>query len=124
MEKKVFMCKHCGNVVELMYDGKGQLICCGEPMILRASQTADPAGQKHVPLIEKVDGGYKVTVGSTLHPMEAEHYIMFIELDVDGVTSRKDLQPGDQPVAVFNVAHGKDVAAREYCNVHGMWRDK
>jgi superoxide reductase len=124
MDKKVFVCKHCGNVVELLHDGRGQLVCCGEPMGLKEAQTADPATQKHVPLIEKTDDGYKVTVGSTPHPMAAEHYIMFIELIVDGVVLRKDLQPGDVAVAFFKVAEGTDVSAREYCNVHGLWTDK
>lgn len=123
MGKKIFMCKHCGNLVELLFDGKGQLVCCGEPMTHYPAQTEDAAGEKHVPLIEKIDNGYKVTVGSTLHPMVEKHWIMFIQLVVDGVVFRKDLDPGEEPIAVFNVAHGEKVSAREYCNLHGLWID-
>ncbi len=84
-------------------------------------KTADSTTEKHVPVIEKIADGYRVTVGSTLHPMEEKHYIEWIELLADGVSYRAFLKPGDKPMAEFCVKADK-VSAREYCNVHGLWK--
>ena len=118
---QVYKCEVCGNVVEVLHEGVGELVCCGQPMKLLDENTTDAAQEKHVPVIEKIDGGYKVTVGSTLHPMVVEHYIEWIELIADGKAYRQFLKPGDAPEAVFQ-ADAADVSAREYCNVHGLWR--
>ena len=118
---QVYKCEVCGNVVEVLHEGVGELVCCGQPMKLLDEKTADATTEKHVPVIEKIDGGYKVTVGSTLHPMVEEHYIEWIELIADGKAYRQFLKPGDAPEAVFQ-ADAADVSAREYCNVHGLWR--
>ena len=83
--------------------------------------TTDAAKEKHVPVIEKSDGGYKVSVGSTLHPMQDDHYIEWIELLADGEAYRQFLHPGQDPVAVFKV-EADSVSAREYCNKHGLWK--
>jgi superoxide reductase len=90
-------------------------------MKLYDEKTADSSTEKHVQVIEKTSDGYKVTVGSTLHPMEDKHYIEWIELIADGKAYREFLKPGDDPVATFCVSAHK-VSAREYCNVHGLWR--
>ncbi len=123
MTKKaeVYKCDICGNIVEMLHPGAGELICCGEPMKLFEEKTADKTTEKHVPMIEKTPNGYKVTVGSTLHPMVENHYIEWIELRADGVSHRKFLKPGDQPVAEFCTS-AKTVSAREYCNIHGLWK--
>ena len=118
---QVNKCEKCGNIVEVIHEGAGQLVCCGEPMKLLEEQTADAATEKHVPVIEKVDGGYKVKVGSVPHPMEDKHYIEWIELLADGTAYRKFLNPGDSPEATFEISAEK-VSAREYCNVHGLWK--
>ena len=118
----VFKCNLCGNIVELINVGGGELVCCGQPMEKMEAKSADSSTEKHVPVIEKIDGGYKVTVGSTLHPMLDEHYIQWIELSFDGKSCKKYLAPGDQPVAEFLCGHYNDVSAREYCNVHGLWK--
>ncbi len=117
----VYKCELCGNIVEMLHPGGGELICCGKPMTLMDEKNADSATEKHVPVIEKIDSGYKVTVGSTLHPMADEHYIQWIELLVDGKACRQFLKPGDAPVAEF-CTEGKKISAREYCNVHGLWK--
>jgi len=117
----IYKCEICGNVVEVLHAGQGDLVCCGENMKLLDEQTADSSTEKHVPVIEKTADGYKVTVGSTLHPMEEKHYIEWIELIADGKSYRQNLKPGDQPVAEFCV-QAKKVSAREYCNVHSLWR--
>jgi len=118
---QIYKCAVCGNIVEVIYGSTGELVCCGQPMELLDEKTADAATEKHVPVIEKIDGGYKVTVGSTLHPMEEKHYIEWIELLADGKAYRQFLNPGDAPEAVFNVADDS-VTAREHCNVHGLWK--
>jgi superoxide reductase len=118
---QIYKCAVCGNIVEVIYGSSGELVCCGQPMELLDEKTADAATEKHVPVIEKIDGGYKVTVGSTLHPMEEKHYIEWIELLADGKAYRQFLNPGDAPQAVFNV-EADSVTAREHCNVHGLWK--
>ncbi len=118
---QVYSCQLCDNVVVVVRGGQGQLVCCGQPMELMDEQTADFTTEKHVPVIEQIEGGYKVTVGSTIHPMEEAHYIEWIELIADGQSCRKFLQPGDEPVAIFETA-AAEVTAREFCNVHGLWR--
>ena len=118
---QVYKCDVCGNIVEVVNGGAGELVCCNQAMVLLDEKTADSATEKHVPVIEKTDEGYKVTVGSTPHPMVEDHYIAWIELIADGRTSRVYLKPGDEPVAVF-CACAKEVCAREYCTVHGLWK--
>ena len=122
VNKEIYKCNHCGNIVEVMHGAGGELVCCGEAMVLMTEKSADSTTEKHVPLIEKIDGGYKVTVGSTLHPMLDEHYIEWIELNFDGRSCKKFLAPGDKPVAEFMCGHFNNVTAREYCNVHGLWK--
>ena len=118
---EVYKCTHCGNIVEVLHGGKAPLICCGEPMKqLREGQT-DGALEKHVPVIEKTENGYRVKVGSVDHPMSAEHWIEWIELVADGISYKKFLNPGEAPVAEFCVKADK-VTAREYCNLHGLWK--
>ncbi len=118
---QVYKCAVCGNIVEVLHGGAGELVCCGEPMELLDEKTADATTEKHVPVIEKVDGGYKVKVGSVPHPMEEKHYIEWIELLADGKAYRQFLQPGKPAEAVFRV-EADSVSAREYCNVHGLWK--
>lgn len=118
---QVYKCNSCGNMVEVIHGGAGNLVCCGQPMALLAENSTDAAQEKHVPVIEKVDGGVKVTVGSVNHPMQDEHYIEWIEIIVDGKSYRQFLNPGDEPVAFFQV-EGNDITAREFCNLHGLWK--
>ena len=118
---QIYKCAVCGNIVEVVHGGVGELVCCGQPMELLDEKTADAATEKHVPVIEKIDGGYKVTVGSTLHPMEEKHYIEWIELLADGKAYRQFLNPGDAPEAEFGI-EADLVTAREHCNVHGLWK--
>jgi superoxide reductase len=118
---EVYKCEACGNIVEVLHGGGGELVCCGEPMKLLVENTVDAAKEKHVPVVEQVDGGVKVSVGSVAHPMEEKHYIEWIEIIADGVSYKKFLKPGDVPEAVFNVS-ATTITAREYCNIHGLWK--
>ena len=117
---EVYKCALCGNIVEVVHAGGGVLICCGEPMAELTENTVDAAKEKHVPVIEKVDGGYKVTIGSVAHPMEEKHYIEWIELIADGKAYRQFLNPGEVATTVFCV-EATNVTARELCNLHGVW---
>ncbi len=119
---EVYKCDICGNVVELLDGGKGQLVCCGEPMKLQEEQTAEMATEKHVPVVEEKKGKVQVTVGSTLHPMVEKHYIQWIEVMTDEGTYIKFLKPGDEPKAAFDCM-GKIRSVREYCNVHKLWKN-
>lgn len=117
----IFKCESCGSLIECLYDGGGPVTCCGAPPVLQTANTVDAAKEKHVPVIEKIPGGYKVKVGSVAHPMEEKHYIMWIELLTDNVCLRKFLKPGEAPEAEFKTDATK-VTAREYCNLHGLWK--
>jgi len=123
MAKKgeVYKCELCGNIVEVLFAGGGQLVCCGQPMKHMKENSVDASTEKHVPVIEKVAGGYKVKVGSVAHPMEEKHYIDWIELAAGDAVLRQALKPGQAPEAVFQTA-AATVTARAYCNLHGLWR--
>lgn len=118
---EIYKCELCGNIVEVLHGGEGELTCCGEAMKLYVENTVDAAKEKHVPVIEKTGDGYKVSVGSVAHPMEEKHYIEWIELIADGKAYRQFLNPGETPEAFFRINADK-VTAREYCNVHGLWK--
>lgn len=119
--KQVYKCSICGNIVEVVHAGAGELVCCGQPMSQQAANTVDAAQEKHVPVIVKTEKGYKVKIGSVPHPMETSHFIEWIELIADGKILRQELKPGDQPEAEFCI-EASDVQAREYCNLHGLWQ--
>jgi superoxide reductase len=118
---QVYKCEACGNIVEVLHGGEGELVCCGQPMVLVKENTVDAAKEKHVPVIEKAEGGYKVKVGSVAHPMEEKHYIEWVELIADGKAYRQFLRPGQTPEAIFKI-DAASVSAREYCNLHGLWK--
>jgi len=121
--KQVYRCNICGNIVEVLHTGVGELVCCGQPMELLKEKTADQGKEKHVPIIEKTGAGVKVKIGSVPHPMEEKHYIEWIEVIADGRSCRKFLKPGEAPEAEFQIKAEK-ISAREYCNVHGLWARK
>jgi len=120
--KEVYKCEICGNIVEVLHTGVGELVCCGEPMKLQEEKTKDASTEKHVPYIEKTAEGYLVKIGQNQdHPMEEKHYIEWIQLLADGTSYRKFLKPGDKPQASFTIK-ASTVSAREYCNIHGLWK--
>lgn len=118
---EIYKCEVCGNIVEVLHGGAGDLVCCGQPMVLMTENTTDAAKEKHVPVIGKTADGYLVKVGSVAHPMEEKHYIEWIELIADGKAYRQFLKPGEKPEATFCIKADK-VSAREYCNIHGLWK--
>jgi len=118
---QIYKCEICGNIVEMLHEGKGELVCCGQPMKLYQENTVDAAKEKHLPVVEKTGSGFKVTVGSVPHPMEEKHYIEWIELIADGKAYRHFLKPGEAAEATFQI-DAERVTAREYCNLHGLWK--
>jgi superoxide reductase len=118
---EIYKCENCGNILEVMLGGTGMLKCCGKQMVLQAENTKDAAVEKHVPVIEKVDGGVKVKVGEVPHPMENDHYIQWIEVIAGDKVYCQFLNPGDAPEAVFKI-DADQVTAREHCNLHGHWK--
>lgn len=119
---KIYKCNVCGNIVEVVRSGVGELVCCGQPMEKLEEKTQDEGLEKHVPVIEKTEKGYLVKVGATPHPMEEKHYIEWIQLIADGNRCRQYLQPGQKPEAEFTIGEANEVSAREYCNIHGLWQ--
>ena len=133
--REIYRCPICGNIVEVLHEG-AVLSCCGKPMQLLSVNTTEGAYEKHVPVVERVEGGFRVSVGSVEHPMTEEHYIQWIELLTPMCVMRRELHPGDRPEAIFlvdkNTSCGRlaadcgidKVSAREYCNLHGLWGNK
>jgi superoxide reductase len=118
---QIYKCEICGNIVEVLHEGQGELVCCGKPMKLLVENTTDASREKHVPVIEKTATGVKVKVGSAPHPMEEKHYIEWVQIMADGKSYRQFLSPGQAPEAMFDVTAAA-VSAREYCNIHGLWK--
>ncbi len=119
--RQIYKCEVCGNIVEVVHTGAGELVCCGQPMALLAEKTQDQGQEKHVPVVEKTDTGLKVKVGAVPHPMEPDHYIEWIEVIADGVSARRFLQPGQPAEAEFNIT-ADNIQVRAYCNIHGLWQ--
>ncbi len=118
---EIYKCEVCGNIVEVVHVGGGELVCCGQPMRLLIANTVDASKEKHVPVIEKTDKGVKIRIGAEPHPMADNHYIEWIEIIFDGKVDRQYLKPQEEPAAEFNVSPAQ-LTARAYCNLHGLWQ--
>jgi superoxide reductase len=122
-KREIYKCEICGNIVEVLQEGVGTLVCCGQPMKLQEENTVDAATEKHIPVIKENEEGVIIKVGSIPHPMTEEHYIKWIEISTDKGSSKKFLKPGETPEVKFPVKT-KIISARAYCNLHGLWRSK
>ena len=107
-------------MVEVLDAAAGTMVCCGKPMTLLEGNTQDASHEKHVPVIERTEGGFIVKVGAAEHPMLAEHYIQWIELHTETEVLRRELHPGEKPEAFFSTSQ-KPLIVRAYCNLHGLW---
>ena len=121
-KKEVYKCSVCGNIVEILHEGMGQLVCCNKPMDQQTENTVDATTEKHVPIITKTEDGATIRVGSVDHPMDDEHHIEWIEILVGDYVNRKYLKPGDDPEAYFYVHKQPGAIVRSYCNLHGLWK--
>lgn len=119
--KEIYKCESCGNIVEVAHKGEGTLVCCGEPMKNMGENTNEGAKEKHIPIIEKTEGGVLVKVGAIEHPMTEEHHIEWIEVHTQNKVYKKYLKAGEKPQAIFKVDE-EVLFVREYCNIHGLWR--
>ena len=118
----IYKCSLCGNIVEVMYDGGGTLMCCATEMDCMEENIVDAAKEKHIPVLTKTDNGYEVKVGEVEHPSEEKHYIEWIELILnDGQSLEKFINPGEHPIAQFTT-NAEVVTVRTYCNLHGLWK--
>lgn len=123
MAVKFFKCLTCGNVAVKLFDSKVPMFCCGKKMEELVPNTVDASGEKHVPVVTKLDGGkIKVEVGSVAHPMVPEHFIAFIFVETDKGGMYVDLKGKQEAVAEITVGDEKVVAVYEYCNLHGLWK--
>ena len=118
---EIYKCDVCGNIVEVLHQGIGKLVCCGKEMNLLEEKREEEGKEKHLPVIEKSETEVKVKVGSVEHPMDENHYIEWIEIIADGKVYRKFLKPGDEPEAEFEIV-AENIEARAYCNIHGLWK--
>lgn len=118
---QVYKCAVCGNIVEVIHTGAGELVCCNQPMILQEEHIEDEGFEKHLPALSFEGDELKVTVGETLHPMNEEHYIEWIELIIGDKVERVYLKPTDSPEAIFKYNGEPNYIVRTYCNIHGLW---
>jgi superoxide reductase len=121
-KNQIYKCNVCGNIVQVLYAGGGILVCCGQNMKLLTEKTQDEGNEKHVPVIEKNGNKVIVKVGSVTHPMEEKHFIQWIELLVGNKVYHQLLQSTDKPEATFEISQDGEMTAREYCNLHGLWK--
>ena len=119
---EIYKCERCGQVIEVLDQAVPSLHCCGVPMEKMEEQTADASLEKHVPVLESITDGIRITVGSTPHPMTDDHYIQWIEVINGDYVNRKYLKPGDEPMAEFYVPKQDRLIIREFCNKHGLWK--
>jgi len=122
--RELYRCEVCGNIVEVVNEGATALVCCGEPMIKLEAKTEDQGREKHVPVVEETDSGIKVKVGSIEHPMEDKHYIKFIEILLKDRIIRKELKPGQAPEVKYCATKSDVIEVREFCSIHGLWKNK
>jgi superoxide reductase len=120
---QIYKCSVCGNIVEILHSGAGELVCCGQSMKMMNEKTKDEGAEKHVPVIENNNGLIRIKLGEIPHPMEVGHYIEWIEIIANGKTYKKYLTEGDDPEFTF-VIDAENVIARAYCNVHGLWKSQ
>ena len=117
---EIYKCSESKNLFEVITPSN-EAVCGLERVV---ENTTEAATEKHIPVVEKIDGGYRVTVGSVEHPMMETHFIEWTELITDNnEVLRKYLEPTDKPIAEFKT-DAKKVYAREYCNLHGLWKSE
>ena len=120
---EVYKCDVCGNIVMAIHEGAGDLVCCGQDMVLMAENTVDAAVEKHVPVWTRDGDKLTVKVGDVAHPMEEKHYIEWIEVQIGETVLTRMLKPGEAPEAEFCLCGmSGDITVREYCNIHGLWK--
>lgn len=122
---KYFLCEVCGNLVGLINEGGGELVCCGEPMKELKPKSTEEGTEKHLPVVTKDGNKIKVNVGSIPHPMTAEHHIDWISLVYNNKMEIAKLDPTASPEATFDIDGDFEyIEVYAYCNIHGLWKIK
>lgn len=122
---KFYQCRHCKNIIAYVDHVGANVFCCGEEMKELVPNTVDASQEKHVPVVSRSGNVVKVVVGSVNHPMEEKHFIKWIALQTNKGNQRKELAPGNEPVAEFLVHDDEEVEkVFAYCNLHGLWASK
>lgn len=119
---KFYICSHCRNIVEMVYDTDIKIFCCGTEMNELVPNTVEASGEKHIPAVHVSDGKVEVNVGSIDHPMEEAHWIEWVQLVTDKGSQRRNFTPGEAPNVTFLLGNEKPVAVYAYCNLHGLWK--
>ena len=122
MKTKFYVCSHCRNIAEMVYDTDIALYCCGDKMQELVHNTVEASGEKHIPAVKMGDGVVEVNVGSVDHPMEEIHWIEWVQLVTDKGMHRRFLKPGEAPNVSFRLEDEKPLAVYAYCNLHGLWK--
>ncbi len=122
--KKFYICRHCGNLIEMVHDAKVPVFCCGQKMEALEPNTVEASNEKHIPVVEVKGSQVHVNVGSVDHPMVPEHFIEWVYVETENGGYRKELHPQSAPNVVFELGSDKPVAVYAYCNLHGLWMTK
>lgn len=123
MEKEFYICKHCGNIITKIKDGKVPVICCGEKMDKLIPGTSDASVEKHVPVYTITDNHVNVTIGEIEHPMSKEHYIEWIYIKTNKGEQIKYLKPFEKPQVIFYISSDETIEnIYAYCNLHSLWK--
>lgn len=122
--KKFYICRHCGNQIEMVHDAKVPVFCCGQKMEYLEPNTVEASNEKHIPVVEVKGSQVHVNVGSVDHPMVPEHFIEWVYVETENGGYRKELHPDSAPNVVFELGNDKAVAVYAYCNLHGLWMTK
>ena len=120
-ETRFYLCERCGNLVGLIENGGGQLVCCGQKMTKLEAGVVEASHEKHIPVATVEGSTVTVNVGSIEHPMVSEHSLLWVYLQTDKGGQRKCLEVGKPPIVTFALADEKPVAVYAYCNLHGLW---
>jgi len=121
-KNEFYLCEHCGNIVEAIHNSGVPMMCCGQKMKKSQPNTQDASGEKHLPVISLENNTVTVSVGSVLHPMTAEHSILWVYLQTDKGCQRKALEIGSEPIIKFALTDEKPICVFAYCNLHGLWK--
>ena len=123
-KSKFYICRHCGNQVQIIHNAGVPLFCCGTKMEELIPNTVEASGEKHIPVVEVKGSQVHVNVGSVNHPMVSEHFIEWVYVETENGGYRKELHPESAPHVVFELGEDKAVAVYAYCNLHGLWMTK
>lgn len=120
--KKIFRCKHCGNIIQMIHDSSVKVVCCGEEMGELIANTVDADLEKHIPVVERTGQLIKVRIGENPHPMTKEHHIEWVYLETKKGSQIKYLNYNNAALVSFTITDDEPIAVYSYCNLHQLWK--